>query len=320
MSIVIDDHAVQALQVLTVAGGAPFLAGFVARVEARMQGRRGPRIVQPYYDLAKLFRKESLAPQGTSWVFLAAPGIALVCYLTVPMLIPVITNYGLPLGYMGDILAGGFLLALGAFVMATAAAETGAPYAQIGSSRATTFAAIGEPVVLAIVFTVAITTGTDLPYAESAITAAGPSQLVRPGHLLAAGALFMVLLAETARIPVGTHTSTTELGMIDEARTFEHSGPYLALATWGSMAKQMVFYILLVNLFIVPWGLAASGAAGDVVVGIVTSLAKFAGLGIVVAIIDNSFAKLRLYKITEFVAAAFLLAVIAVFVLFLGGG
>jgi formate hydrogenlyase subunit 4 len=126
---------IQLLQVLTVALGAPGVTGVIARVEARLQGRRGPRVLQPYYDLAKLFRKEALAPEQASWFFLAAPLIAVTCYLTIPLLIPVLTSYGLPLGYMGDILGGGFLLSLASFVVATAALETGSPYAQLGSSR-----------------------------------------------------------------------------------------------------------------------------------------------------------------------------------------
>jgi len=101
---------IQLLQVLTVALGAPGVTGVIAKVEARLQGRRGPRVLQPYYDLAKLFRKEALAPEQASWFFLAAPLIAVTCYLTIPLLIPVLTSYGLPLGYMGDILGGGFLL------------------------------------------------------------------------------------------------------------------------------------------------------------------------------------------------------------------
>jgi len=106
-----------------------------------------------------------LAPLGASWVFLAAPLVAMICYLTVPLLIPVLTTFPLPLGYMGDILGGGFVLALGSFVVAVAAASTGCPYAQIGASRAKTFAAITEPVMLFVFFTVALITRTDLPYA-----------------------------------------------------------------------------------------------------------------------------------------------------------
>lgn len=312
--------AVNALQVITVVAIAPGVSGWISQFEARLQGRCGPRILQPYYDLGKLFRKESLAPEGASWVFLAAPGVAFVAYALVPLLIPVLTSYGLPLGYQGDILGGGFLLSLGAFVVAVAAADTGAPYAQIGASRAITFAAIGEPVVLFITFAVAIVTGTDLPYAEAAATRASAAQLIRPGHILAGIALFMVLLAETDRIPVATHSSTIELGMLGEAREFEHSGPYLAVLKWGGQVKQVVFFVLLLNLFVVPWGLATDGNLVSVVIAIVTLVAKCAGLGVVIAVIDCGFGKLRLFKITEFVSAAFLLSVLAVFTLLIGAG
>ena len=277
-------------------------------------------MLQPYYDLAKLFRKEALAPEGASWFFLAAPVIAVAAYLTVPLLIPVLTTYGLPLGYMGDILGGGFLLSLASFLVATAALESGGPYAQLGASRAKTFSAITEPVVLFVVFTVALLTGTDLPYALAATVRSSAGQIVRPAHLLASAALFMVILSETGRIPVETHTGTNEFGMIDEARPFEHSGPYFALLKWGSELKQFILYTILANVFLAPWGLAASQRAGSVLLAIVALLAKAAVIGAVVAVIDNSFAKLRLFKITEFVAAAFLLAVLGVFTLYLGGG
>ena len=219
-------------------------------------------MLQPYYDLAKLFRKEALAPEGASWVFLAAPLAAMTCYLTVPLLIPVLTTYGLPLGYMGDILGGGFILSLASFLVAVAALETGSPYAQLGASRAKTFGAITEPVVLFVVFTVALVTGTDLPYALAATVRSSAGQIVRPAHLLAAAALFMVILYETGRIPVETHTGTNEFGMIEEARPFEHSGPYFALLKWGSAMKQLILYTILINVFVAPWGLAATTQAG----------------------------------------------------------
>ena len=311
---------IQLLQVLTIAAGAPGVSGVIAKVEARLQGRKGPRVLQPYYDLAKLFRKEALAPEGASWVFLAAPVAAMTCYLTVPLLIPVLTTYGLPLGYMGDILGGGFILSLASFVVAVAALETGSPYAQLGASRAKTFAAITEPVILFVVFTVALVTGTDLPYALAATVRSSAGQITRPAHLLAATALFMVILYETGRIPVETHSGTNEFGMIEEARPFEHSGPYFALLKWGSAMKQLILYTILLNVFVAPWGLSATAQAGDVGLAIVALLGKAALLGVVVAVIDNSFAKLRLFKITEFVAGAFLLAVLGVLTLYLGGG
>jgi len=316
MSAALPIPVIQLLQVLTVALGAPGVTGVIAKVEARLQGRRGPRVLQPYYDLAKLFRKEALAPEQASWFFLAAPLIAVTCYLTIPLL----TSYGLSLGYMGDILGGGFLLSLASFVVATAALETGSPYAQLGSSRAKTFSAITEPVVLFVVFTVALLTGTDLPYALAATARSSAGQIIRPAHLLAAAALFMVILHETGRIPVETHTGTNEFGMIEEARAFEHSGPYFALLKWGSELKQLILFTILANVFLAPWGLASTQRAGAVGLAIVALLAKACAVGCVVAVIDNSFAKLRLFKITEFVSGAFLLAVLGVFTLYLGGG
>ena len=311
---------IQALQVLTIVGAAPGVSGVISRVEARLQGRRGPRVLQPYYDLAKLFRKEALAPEGASWVFLAAPLAAFTCYLTVPLLIPVLTSYPLPLGYMGDILGGGFILSLAGFLVAVAALETGSPYAQLGASRAKTFGAITEPVVLFVVFTVALLTGTDLPYALAATVRSSAGQIIRPAHVLAAAALLMVILYETGRIPVETHTGTNEFGMIEEARPFEHSGPYFALLRWGSAAKQLILFTIFMNVFVAPWGLASTQQAGSVLLAIAALVGKAALLGVVIAVIDNSFAKLRLFKITEYASAAFLLAVLGVFTLYLGGG
>jgi formate hydrogenlyase subunit 4 len=311
---------IQLLQVATTLLVAPLVTGSIATAEARLQGRRGPRILQPYSDLRKLFAKESLRPRGASWFFLAAPVIAFACYLVVPMLIPVLTSYPLPLGSTGDILGGGFVLSLASFCVAVAAAETGSPYAQLSSSRAKTFAAITEPVVLFVVFCVALITATDLPYALAATVQSSVSEIVRPAHLLASGALFMVILYETGRIPIESHGGTNEFGFIESGRSFEHSGPFDALLTWGSSMKQFILYTILINVFIAPWGLAADRTLGSVVLAIGALTGKALLLGLVVAAIDDSFAKLRLFKITEFIAAAFLLSVVGVFTVYLGGG
>lgn len=320
MSAGLPVAAIQALQVLTVALAAPGLSGVIARVEARLQGRTGPKVLQPYYDIVKAFGKEALLPEGATPFFLLAPVVSFACYLAVPMMIPVLTSYPLPFAYTGDILGGGIVLAFGSFVTSTAAAESGGVYAQLGSSRAKTFGAITEPVVMLVVFTVAMVTTTDLPFALAATVRSGPAQIVRPAHLLASAALFLVILYETGRIPVETHTGTIEFGMIESARPFEHSGPYYALSQWGSSAKQFVFYVLFIDVFVAPWGLASSQSLGAVILAILAIVGKAAGVGAVVAIIDDTFAKLRLFKNTEFVAAAFLLSVLAVFTLYLGGG
>jgi len=310
---------IQVLQDLTIVVFAPLLSGAISHIEARLQGRRGPRILQPYYDLVKLMRKETLVPEDAGWVFVVGPMVAFMCYLIVPLLIPVLTTFPLPLGYMGDILGGGFILALAGFSVAVAAAETNAPYAQLGSSRAMTFGALIEPSILFVTFVVALITTTDLPYFEAAAARASVAQIVAPAHLLIVVAFFLVVLNDTGRIPVETHAGTLELGMIDEARTLEHSGPLLALLTWGSAMKQLILYVLLVNVFAAPWGLAGSRSVGSVLLAIPALLGKALVVGVVFTVIDNSFSKLRLFKITEFMAGAFLLAVLAVLVLILGG-
>jgi formate hydrogenlyase subunit 4 len=313
-------YAVQALQVLTIVIASPLVSGVIAHVEARLQGRRGPRILQPYYDLAKLFRKETLVPVGSTWVFLVGPVVAFSCYLIVPLLIPVLTTYGLPLGYMGDILGGGFILALAGFCVAIAAADSGAPYAQLGSSRAMTFAALIEPTVLFVVFAVAMITSTDLPYVLAATVRSSASEMVRPSHVLAAIAFFLVVLVDTGRIPVETHSGTLEFGMIDEARTLEHSGAPFALLKWGSAMKQLILYTILINVFVAPWGLASTARPLAVGLAILALIGKAMLLGVVFTLIDNSFSKLRLFKITDFLASAFLLSGLGVLVYYTGGG
>jgi formate hydrogenlyase subunit 4 len=315
----LSPFAIQALQVLTILVFAPLVSGVTSHVEARLQGRRGPRILQPYYDLRKLFAKENLLPEEASFVFLAGPIVAFASYLTVPMLIPVLTTFGLPLGYMGDILGGGLILALGGFAVALAATESRGPYAQIGASRAMTFGALIEPTVLFVVFAVAVITATDLPYAMAATIRSSTAELVSPAHVLAGVAFFLVVLADTGRIPVETHSGTLEFGMIDEGRALEHSGPALALVTWGSAMKQLILYTILIDVFVAPWGLAGSAAPGAVLLAIPALVAKAIGVGVLFALIDNSFSKLRLFKITEFIAGAFSLAVLAVFILYIGG-
>jgi formate hydrogenlyase subunit 4/hydrogenase-4 membrane subunit HyfE len=308
----LNDWLIQVFQVGTVLLFGPLVTGVIARLEAIVQQRHGPRLLQPYFDIAKLFRKETVLPEGAGPVFRAAPYVAFASYLTVPLLIPVLTTFPLQLGYMGDILGGGFVLGLASFAISLAAIDSGSPYAQLGSSRLRSFGALAEPTVIFVVFTVALITRTDLPYAMVATLKSSAIEVVRPAHLLALAAFFMVVLAETGRVPLENHGATLEFGMIEEARVIEHSGPGLALLRWGSSMKQLILYVIFVNVFVVPWGLAADARLGDVVLAIAFRLAKALGIGLVIVVIESSFAKLRLYKIPEFTVASFLLAVLAV--------
>jgi formate hydrogenlyase subunit 4/hydrogenase-4 membrane subunit HyfE len=308
----LNDGLVELLQVLTILLLAPLVTGVIARAEAIIQGRRGPRLLQPYYDIAKLFRKETVLPGSAGPVFRAAPYVSFACFCIVPLLIPVLTSYPPEGSFMADILGGGLILGLASYAISLAAIDSGSPYAQLGSSRLRTFGALGEPTILFVVFTVALITQTDLPYVFAATLKSSAAEIVRPAHLLAAAAFFMVVLSETGRIPLENHGATLEFGMIEEARTIEHSGPGLALLRWGSSMKQLILYTILVNVLLVPWGLSSTHRLDQVLLAIVLLFLKALGVGLAVVVIESSFAKLRLYKIPEFTVASFLLAVLAV--------
>lgn len=309
---VLPDWAVQVLQVVVVLLLAPLITGVIARGEAIVQQRRGPRLLQPYYDIAKLLSKETVLPAPAGPLFRAAPYVSFAGYATVPLLIPVLTSFGLPLGYMGDILAGGLILGMAGFVISLAAIDSGSPYAQLGSSRLRSFGALNEPTVIFVVFVVALTTHTDLPYVLGATLRSSTVEVVRPSHLLIVAAFFMLVLNETGRIPIGSHGGTLEFGQIEEGRVAEHSGPGLAFLRWGSSVKQLVLYTIFANVLLVPWGLADSGRLDEVALAILLLAAKALTIGLAVIVIESSFAKLRLYKIPEFTVASFMLAVLAV--------
>jgi len=308
----LSDGWIEFLQVGTILLVSPLVTGLIARGEAIAQGRRGPRILQPYYDIAKLFRKETVLPEGAGPLFRAAPYVAFACYCVVPLVIPVLTAFPPQGSYLADILGGGLVLGLASWSVSLAAIDSGSPYAQLGSSRVRSFGALGEPVVIFVVFTVALITQTDLPYAFAKTLESSSVEIVLPSHLLAAAAFLMVVLAETGRIPIESHGGTLEFGLIEEGRTLEHSGPGMALLKWGSSMKQLILYVILLDALVVPWGISQSRSLGDVLLAILYLFLKAVGLGVVVVVIESSFAKLRLYKIPEFTVAAFLLALLAV--------
>jgi len=308
----LPDWAVQVLQVVTILTLAPLVSGIIARVEAIIQQRRGPRVLQPYYDILKLLRKETVLPAPAGPLFRAAPYVSFAAYATVPLLIPALTTFPLPLGYMADFLGVGFILALASFAVSIAAVDSGSPYAQLGSSRLRSFGAFNEPTVIFVTFVLALTTHTDLPYAFGATLRSATVQVVRPSHLLMLAAFFMLVLTETGRIPVENHGGTLEFGQIEEGRVAEHSGPGLAFLRWGSNVKQLILFTVLMNVLVVPWGMASSGRLDVVLLAIGLLFAKALVVGAVVVVIESSFAKLRLYKIPEFTVASFLLAVLAV--------
>jgi formate hydrogenlyase subunit 4 len=318
--MILPPIVVQALQVLTLLLLSPLVTGSITRAEAIVQGRRGPSIFQTYRDILKFFRKQTVLPETSSWIFRCAPYVACGSYATVATLIPVLTTYPLPGATYGDILGGAFVLALAGFVTALAALDSGSQYTNIGASRAGMVGILVEPTLIFVFFSVAFITGTDLPYAMNAALRDSLANVLRPAHVLATVAFFMMLLVDTGRIPIESSSATTEFGMIDDARLFEHSGTAMGLFKWGSSMKQFLLFTILINVLLLPGGLASSGTIPVVAFAIVTIFAKMLALGVVIVGIETTFAKLRLYKIPEFIATGFLLAILATFVYAIGVG
>jgi formate hydrogenlyase subunit 4 len=237
--------------------------------------------------------------------------------LIVAMLIPVITAYPLPYAFMGDMLAGGFILSLGGFFTSIAALDTGSAFGGMGSSRARVVSLFAEPVVLLVLFTVALLAHATIPFVVNQALAS-PENLFSPVHWLLVIALFMVILAEAGRIPLDNPSSSFELSMIDNSRLIEYSGQDLALMEWGSAMRFFVLLIILLNVLTTPWDLAPATATGSLVLALAllaaigTLLLKMLAICVVITIIESSVAKWRFFRVPEFLGAALVAAALAV--------
>jgi formate hydrogenlyase subunit 4 len=305
------DIAAQVAQVLAVLLLSPLLQGFIHRYEERAQRAVGPSLLQPYRDLRKLFRKQLVVPDTASWIFWTAPVVAFTAMLTVPILIPVLTDYPLPLSDMGDILGGGLILTVGTFFVNLAALDTGSAYGGMGASRTVMITILAEPTLILVFVGITLMAHAMLPFVVNHLLVAHPEVYLGPTHLFLVAAFFVLLLTETDRLPI--HSSThIEVYMIEEARILEYSGPLLGLLKWSSMMKQFILYTIFCHVLLLPWALSRHGTAvgiGGAVLGI---LVKFGIVACAVVAVETAQARLRFYRYQEPLAAAFLLAVLAV--------
>ena len=216
---------------------APLLSGLIKNWKAKLQNRRGPRIWQPWLDVLKFLRKDMSISEHTSWVFSFAPYVVFIVPLLVGLMVPMVTAQA-PLSLFGGALAVIGLLALGRFFLALGGLDPGSPFGGMGSSREMTLSAMAEPAMMLAIFTIAISAGsTDLSHMVEA-SRAPTWKLLDPTHLMAFAALFIVLLAETGRIPVDNPATHLELTMIHEAMILEYSGRYLAFMEWGRQSSN----------------------------------------------------------------------------------
>lgn len=305
------DVATQVGQVLAVLLLSPLLQGFIHRYEERVQRARGPSLLQPYRDLRKLFRKQLVVPDTASWVFWTAPVVAFTAMLTVPILIPVLTDYPLPLSDMGDILGGGLILTVGTFFVNLAALDTGSAYGGIGASRTVMITILAEPTLILVFVGITLMAHAMLPFVVNHLLVAHPEVYLGPTHLFLVAAFFVLLLAETDRLPI--HSSThIEVYMIEEARILEYSGPLLALLKWASAMKQFILYNIFCEVLLLPWGLSHLGTVAGIGGSVLGILVKFGIVACGVILVETAQSRLRFYRYQEPLAAAFLLAVLAI--------
>ena len=248
------DIILQVLQVLTVICLGPLLQGIIVQFEERVQRGQGPGIFQPYRDLWKLFHKDIVAPETASWLYFVTPVVAFTCMMTVPILIPVLTNYPLPLSDMGDILGGGLILTLGSFMITLAGLDTTSAYGGIGSSRAVMVAILAEPTLILVFVGITLLAKAMLPFVVNHLLVQQPAAYWSPAHLFLVAAFFVLLLVETDRLPIHSNTHI-EVYMIEEGRILEYSGPLLAILRWASMMKQFILYTIFCNVLLLPWAL-----------------------------------------------------------------
>jgi len=294
---------------------APLITGLIRWLKARLQMRRGADIVQPYRDLAKLFRKGMVIPDTASWLFSATPYVLFLSTLLAGLMVPMVAA-DIPIGLFGGVLAVVYLLGLGRFFLALGGLDTGSSFGGLGSSREMTISALAEPTLMLAVFTVAIGAGSTTLSEMAKTSISQQWRFLAPSQVLAFAALFLVLIAETGRIPVDNPATHLELTMIHEAMILEYSGPYLALIEWSSSIKQLLLMTLLINVFW-PFGLSTAWSPAGAVAGLGWLMLKLCVLSCGVVLVETANAKMRLFRVPELMAVAFTLGALALISTFL---
>jgi formate hydrogenlyase subunit 4 len=308
------------IQIIIILALSPLLSGIMKKVKAFFQIRKGPGIFQPYYDLAKLLKKDSVVSENVSWIFHTAPIISFAAVLTAGLLIPIYITQ-LPLGFAGDLIAVIYLFALARFFTALASLDAGSSFGGMGASREMFVAAMVEPALMLAIFAVALNVGsTNLSYISLTISSMG-IDAVSPYQILAFVALFIIAIAETGRIPVDNPSTHLELTMIHEAMILEYSGKQLAIVELGAMVKQLLVFSLLANIFF-PWGIASEDSGiSAIAFALILYILKIVLIGITMVAVETSTAKWRLFRLPELLSFSLMLSFLSLvaFIIVKGG-
>jgi formate hydrogenlyase subunit 4 len=314
----ITDLLVQGVQMTSVLLLAPLLTGLVRKVKARLQRHQGPPLVQPYRDLRRLIGKEVVLAENASWLFRVAPYMIFAVTWVAASLIPTFAT-GLMFSWSGDLIAIAALLGSARFMQALAGMDIGTSFGGIGSSREVMIASLAEPAMLMIVLTVALIAGsTQLSTVAGFL--ASPEAGLRVSLALALVAFIIVALAENARIPVDNPATHLELTMVHEAMVLEYSGRHLAMIDLASFLK-LLLYVSLIGCLFFPFGIAQSGSAlPHYLLALVLWLVKLLVGGVLLGVFETSIAKMRVFRVPNFLGAAFMLGLLGVLLLFVSQG
>jgi formate hydrogenlyase subunit 4 len=310
----IADLLIQGLQMAVVFGLAPLLTGFVRKVKARLLRRQGPSVFQPYRDLMRLLRKEVVLAENASWLFRVAPYLIFAATWVAAALVPTFAT-GLLFSWSADLIAIIALLASARFALALVGIDVGTSFGGIGSSREVMIASLAEPAMLLTVFALALVAGSTQLSTIAAVLA-GPEIGLRVSLGMALVALVIVALAENARIPVDNPATHLELTMVHEAMVLEYSGRHLAMIEYAAALKLLLYLSLIMCVF-VPWGIAArgDGVAAFLFAG-AAYVAKLAVGGFLLAFFETSIAKMRVFRVPDFLGVALMLSLLGTLLLF----
>ena len=315
--VLIRDLAVQGAQMLLVLLLAPLFTGFVRKSKARLLRRRGPPLIQPYRDLIRLIRKDIVLAESASWLFRVVPYLVFAAIWVAASLVPTFRT-GLLFSWSADLIAIIALLGSARFFLALAGLDVGTSFGGIGSSREVMIASLAEPAMIMIIFTLALVAGsTQLSTIAAFMSSSGVG--LRVSVALALIALIMVAIAENGRVPIDNPATHLELTMVHEAMVLEYSGRHLALIELAN-ALKLILYVSLIACLFAPWGIESSGAAAPALaVGIAAYAGKLAAGGFLLALFETSIAKMRVFRVPEFLGAALMLGLLATLLLFVSG-
>jgi formate hydrogenlyase subunit 4 len=313
MALILD-IVVQGAQMALVLAAAPLLTGFVRKLKARLTRRRGASVIQPYRDLARLLRKEVVLPENASWLFRATPYIVFASTWVAAALVPTFAT-GLLFSWTADLIAIVALLGSARFFLALAGLDVGSSFGGIGASREMMIATLAEPAMLMVIFTLALlANSTQLSTIAAYMASTEVGLRVSLGMVLVA--LIIVSLAENARIPVDNPATHLELTMVHEAMVLEYSGRHLAMIELAAALKLLLYVSLIASVF-APWKLTAATAdLSGYALGLAAYALKLAALGAALAVLETAIAKMRVFRVPQFLGAALMLGLLGMLLLF----